>query len=238
MKNRRLYEAASCFHMSDEVGKVFRGSAKDALLSPEEEEARAAGGEDAEQKQHGTGIAGTGHGGEEFFIAPETLEGEDIILNIERKEQVHFHINTVVAFGNADHGLGGDKLYFLIGRVVLYLRGEQIRILSEILRTLHVHSELLDTFAQFQIREGIVIAAIRDQLDFTRLERTGNAAGNKRIAQSILDDDDEIVIPEPFYPNYSTMVHTCGGTIRPVPTCPEEGYGERALETDRPRKTD
>lgn len=40
----------------------------------------------------------------------------------------------------------------------------------------------------------------------------------------ILDDGDEILIPEPFYPNYNTMVNTCGAHIRPIPTCPEEGY--------------
>ena len=40
----------------------------------------------------------------------------------------------------------------------------------------------------------------------------------------ILDNDDEILIPEPFYPNYNTMTRTCGASIRPIPTCPEEGY--------------
>ena len=40
----------------------------------------------------------------------------------------------------------------------------------------------------------------------------------------ILDDGDEILIPEPFYPNYNTMVRTCGAAIHPIPTCPEEGY--------------
>ena len=39
-----------------------------------------------------------------------------------------------------------------------------------------------------------------------------------------LDDGDEILIPEPFYPNYNTMVRTCGAVIHPIPTCPEEGY--------------
>ena len=40
----------------------------------------------------------------------------------------------------------------------------------------------------------------------------------------ILDDGDEILIPEPFYPNYNTMVRTCGAAIHPIPACPEEGY--------------
>ena len=32
------------------------------------------------------------------------------------------------------------------------------------------------------------------------------------------------LIPEPFYPNYTTMTYTCGADIRPIPTTPEEGY--------------
>ena len=40
----------------------------------------------------------------------------------------------------------------------------------------------------------------------------------------IVDDGDEVLIPEPFYPNYSTMVNLCGGVIRPIPTTPESGY--------------
>ena len=40
----------------------------------------------------------------------------------------------------------------------------------------------------------------------------------------ILDDGDEILIPEPFYPNYNTMARTCGAVIHPVSTSPEEGY--------------
>ena len=59
------------------------------------------------------------------------------------------------------------------------------------------------------------------------------AGGSEALAitlQCLLDDGDEILIPEPFYPNYTTMTYTCGAVIRPIPTCPEEGYryGERS----------
>ena len=40
----------------------------------------------------------------------------------------------------------------------------------------------------------------------------------------ILDDGDEILIPEPFYPNYNTMAYTCGAKIHPIPTTPHDGY--------------
>lgn len=41
---------------------------------------------------------------------------------------------------------------------------------------------------------------------------------------SILDPYTEVIIPEPYYPNYTTFVHAAGGVIRAMPTCPEEGY--------------
>ena len=41
---------------------------------------------------------------------------------------------------------------------------------------------------------------------------------------TILDDGDEIIVPEPYYPNYSTFVTLAGGKTCPIPTTPEEGY--------------
>ena len=46
----------------------------------------------------------------------------------------------------------------------------------------------------------------------------------------ILDDGDEILIPEPFYPNYNTMARTCGAVIHPVSTSPEEGPPHRGRD--------
>ncbi len=52
----------------------------------------------------------------------------------------------------------------------------------------------------------------------------GGSEALQIVLNCILDDGDEILIPEPFYPNYNTMVFTCGAAIRPVATSPEEGY--------------
>lgn len=41
---------------------------------------------------------------------------------------------------------------------------------------------------------------------------------------SILDPYTEVIIPEPYYPNYTTFVHAAGGVIRALPTNPWEGY--------------
>ena len=78
----------------------------------------------------------------------------------------------------------------------------------------------------------VLIEAIRnyyDKLDmhFTSDEILITTGGSEALAitfQCILDDGDEVLIPEPFYPNYNTMVATCGAYIHPIPTSPEEGY--------------
>lgn len=41
---------------------------------------------------------------------------------------------------------------------------------------------------------------------------------------SILDPYTEVIIPEPYYPNYTTFVHAAGGVIRALPTDPDDGY--------------
>ena len=44
------------------------------------------------------------------------------------------------------------------------------------------------------------------------------------VMSAILDEGDEIVIPEPFYPNYATMTNLTGARVHPLTTSPEEGY--------------
>lgn len=46
----------------------------------------------------------------------------------------------------------------------------------------------------------------------------------------ILDEGDEVLIPEPYYPNYFTFIRMAGGRVHPIPTSPEDGYryAERA----------
>ncbi len=53
---------------------------------------------------------------------------------------------------------------------------------------------------------------------------TGGSEALLLVCLSILDPYTEIIVPEPYYPNYSTFVHMAGGTIRALPTSPEEGY--------------
>ncbi len=53
---------------------------------------------------------------------------------------------------------------------------------------------------------------------------TGGSEALQIALNCILDEGDEVLVAEPFYPNYATFVYTAGGVIRPLPTRPEEGY--------------
>lgn len=60
------------------------------------------------------------------------------------------------------------------------------------------------------------------------------------VMMCILDPGDEVLVAEPFYPNYATFIRAAGGSIRPIPTSPEEGYrfADRAkIEAQITKKT-
>jgi len=78
--------------------------------------------------------------------------------------------------------------------------------------------ELIEAVRKYYARLGIALK--EDEIQVT----TGGSEALQIVLNCILDDGDEIIIPEPFYPNYNTFVCTTGGAIRPLPTTPEEGY--------------
>ncbi len=78
--------------------------------------------------------------------------------------------------------------------------------------------ELIDAVRRYYRRLNVEL----DEGDV--LITTGGSEALQIALNCILDEGDEIVIPEPFYPNYSTFVYTAGASIRPIPTTPEEGY--------------
>lgn len=53
---------------------------------------------------------------------------------------------------------------------------------------------------------------------------TGGSEALLILLMCILDPGSEVLIPEPFYPNYNTFVKAAGGVIHPIPTSVEEGY--------------
>lgn len=52
----------------------------------------------------------------------------------------------------------------------------------------------------------------------------GGSEALQLAAACILEEGDEVLIPEPFYPNYDTFIGVTGGKIVPIPTSAEEGY--------------
>lgn len=52
----------------------------------------------------------------------------------------------------------------------------------------------------------------------------GGSEALQIVINCILEPGDEILMPEPYYSNYRTMVHTVGATIRTVPTYAKDGY--------------
>ena len=83
-----------------------------------------------------------------------------------------------------------------------------------------------------------LIGAIRDYYrrigvafdDGDILITTGGSEALQIAANCILDDGDEIIVPEPFYPNYNTFIASTGASICPIPTSPHEGYFYAARE--------
>ena len=78
----------------------------------------------------------------------------------------------------------------------------------------------------------LLIDAVRDYYDKLGVKldpndvliTTGGSEALLLTCLSILDPYTEVIVPEPYYPNYTTFVHAAGGRIRALPTCPEEGY--------------
>ena len=62
----------------------------------------------------------------------------------------------------------------------------------------------------------------------------GGSEALQIVLSCILDDGSEVLVPEPYYPNYDTFVKMAGGVIRPIHTTPEEGYRFASRERIEP----
>lgn len=52
----------------------------------------------------------------------------------------------------------------------------------------------------------------------------GGSEALQILLACLLEDGDEVLVPEPYYPNYDTFVCMTGASIVPIHTSPEEGY--------------
>lgn len=77
---------------------------------------------------------------------------------------------------------------------------------------------LCDALRAYYAKHGILFDA--DDVLIT----TGGSEALLMTMLCILDEGSEVIVPEPFYPNYDTFVRAAGGVIRPVTTRAEEGY--------------
>ena len=84
---------------------------------------------------------------------------------------------------------------------------------------------MIDAIIKYYARLGVVY----DPADV--LITTGGSEALLMTMLCILDEDSEVIVPEPFYPNYHTFIRSAGGTIRPISTRPEDGY--RYAERER-----
>ena len=66
----------------------------------------------------------------------------------------------------------------------------------------------------------------------------GGSEALQIIFSCILEEGDEVLVPEPYYPNYDTFVKVTGAVIKPVPTDPEHGYRFATREQIEPYITD
>ena len=78
--------------------------------------------------------------------------------------------------------------------------------------------ELIDAIRKYYAEIGV------DLQPNDVLVTTGGSEALLLTCLSILDPYTEVIIPEPYYPNYTTFVHAAGGVIRALPTNPWEGY--------------
>ena len=78
--------------------------------------------------------------------------------------------------------------------------------------------ELIDAIVCYYKKIGVSITA------GDVLITTGGSEALQFVCNCILDDGDEIILPEPFYSNYNTFISSTGATICPLHTSPADGY--------------
>lgn len=69
---------------------------------------------------------------------------------------------------------------------------------------------------------------------------TGGSEAILMAAYAILNSGDRVIIPEPFYPNYHTIIKSVGGEVTPLRTFPKDNYTyatEKQLESAMRKNT-
>ncbi|MBQ3216819.1 MAG: pyridoxal phosphate-dependent aminotransferase [Oscillospiraceae bacterium] len=88
--------------------------------------------------------------------------------------------------------------------------------------------ELIEAVRKYYSRLGVEF----DSSDI--LITTGGSEALLMAMLCILDEGDEVIVPEPFYPNYHTFIRAAGGVICPLKTTAENGYRYATREQIEP----
>ena len=147
------------------------------------------------------------------------MKFSDKVLRCQQSPMRKFHPYAVAA------AAAGKKIYHLnIGQPDIQTPPQ----LFEAVRSFHEATlayapspgipALIDAICSYYARIGVKLDA------GNVLVTTGGSEALQIACNCILDDGDEIIIPEPFYPNYHTFITTAGASIHPLHTKPEEGY--------------
>lgn len=79
-------------------------------------------------------------------------------------------------------------------------------------------SELINAIREYYKRLGIVLN--NEEIVVT----TGGSEAISMSMFAILNPGDRVIVPEPFYPNYNTIIRAAGGIITPLSTSVENDY--------------
>ena len=77
---------------------------------------------------------------------------------------------------------------------------------------------LIEAIRKYYAKLGVNLTA--DEIFIT----SGGSEALLFTCMSILDEGSEVIIPEPYYPNYGTFINAAGGKVCPLPTRPDDGY--------------
>lgn len=132
------------------------------------------------------------------------------------------------------------------GKTIYHLNIGQpdIKTPASYLDTLHAFSDDVLAYAESPGRPGL-ITAVRQYYHRLGVElgeqdiliTTGGSEALDILMRCILDEGSEVLMAEPFYPNYATFIRSAGGKIVPIPTCPEENYRHATRENYKSRIT-
>lgn len=78
-----------------------------------------------------------------------------------------------------------------------------------------------------ELQDAIIDYFKKYDMNYTRddiIITTGGSEALTMAFMTIINNDDEVLIPEPFYTNYHTFVTSAGGKVVPITTKAEEGY--------------